>query len=365
MEAPFSIEAIAQSPALDAPHAGPGAGDAGFFHGLSKDLRLNFDLISRLEVTSRRGEVALVNAAGLDLHKTFSDESGNIGTMVLQPYVVRRDNQYSRLYDMNDDDAFVLELHASSFNLTRFGQGRTNLRVGHFDVPFGLEPLVDTHFTLQQYLTHHNVGFHMDWGAALNGALPEFDYEVAVTRGTGEDLNDRGHDTYLASGRIGTPSDRNTVLGLSALYGEVADRHGTHRVDEGNPVDEDFREREQWVRRWRVGADATHLVDVFALRGEASAGEDFDQAVWNLLGEVEWTAPDGALSTYVQGAYLAQNGWLGWDADVRMLIGLEWHITHVLSFSAQWTHEFETYFDVEGGAHSHEDTYTFQMRARF
>ena len=72
----------------------------------------------------------------------FSDDEGDIGTLLLQLYVVRRDNQYSRFFRMNNDDAFVIELHDFYFNLTRFGRGRRNLKIGHFDVPFGLEPMV-------------------------------------------------------------------------------------------------------------------------------------------------------------------------------------------------------------------------------
>lgn len=336
-----------------------------FLKSLGENLRLNFDFVSRVEITSKRGEAAFLNTVGVDIHKVFSDDEGDIGTLLLQLYVVRRDNQYSRFFRMNNDDAFVIELHDFYFNLTRFGRGQRNLKIGHFDVPFGLEPNEDTHFTLRQFIPLHDAGFKKDWGVSLNGSPPDFDYEVSLTRGTGRDLNDHGHDTYLVAGRIGTPADENFTVGLAAFYGEVHDRHGTHRVDEADPRGKGIRESEEWVRRWRVGGDATWILGQFTLRSEMSGGQDFDQDVANVLGEVMWTTPDEAFSAYLQGIYLGQDGFLGWSEDIKSRLGLVWNIDERITVSAQWIHEFQTHVNVERGPHSHEDSYTLQFRVRF
>ncbi len=341
------------------------ASEPDFLESLGENLRLNFDFVSRVQTTSKRGEAAFVNAIGVDIRKVFSDDKGDIGTLLLQPYIVRRDNQYSRLFTMNNDGASIIELHDVYFNLTRYGRGQRNLKIGHFDVPFGLEPNVDTHFTLRQFIPLHEAGFKKDWGISLNGSPPAFDYEVSLTRGTGRDLNNHGHETYLAAGRIGTPAEKNFVFGLSALYGEVHDRHGTHRVDEAPPIGYRDREIEEWVRRWRVGGDATWILGQVALRSEFSGGQDFDQDIANLLGEVMWTMPNEAFSAYLQGVYLAQDGFLGWTEDIKSRLGLVWKINEDVTVSAQWTHEFETYINAERGPHSHEDSYTLQFRVRF
>ena len=188
---------------------------------------------------------------------------------------------------------------------------------------------------------------------------------VSLTNGTGRDLNEHGHDTYLVAGRIGTPAEENSVFGLSALYGEVHDRHGTHRVDESPPIGYRDREIEEWVRRWRVGGDTTWILGQFTLRSEISGGQDFDQDVANVLGEVMWTAPNEAFSAYAQGLYLNQDGFLGWTEDIKSRMGLVWNINESLVLSAQWTHEFETYVNAERGPHSHEDSYSLQFRVRF
>lgn len=334
---------------------------------LGENLRINVDIVSRVQATSRRGEAEALFAIGLDMHKVFSDEEGDIGTAVLQPYLIRKDNSYmmpTRMIETDQDNGFSIELHDFYFNYTRWGRGRTNIKVGHFDVPFGIEPLVDTHFTLRQYLPMHDAGFKKDWGASLNGALPNIDYEASVTTGTGKDLTGLGKDPYLFAGRIGTPSDQNTVLGVSALYGEVIDDHGAHRVDEGDPLGK-VRQQQDIVQRWRVGLDGTHLIDQWTLRGEISGGEDFEQTVVNAVGEIEWTSSDEMFIAYLQARYNGQDGHFGWGDDVQSRLGLRWRLNSTLTFSAQWVHEFEHFGEHEGGLHLPEDTYSIQLRVRF
>lgn len=335
--------------------------------GLGDNLRVNVDFVARVQTTSRRREAESLLALGLDMRKVFSDEQGDIGTAVLQPYLIRMDNAYmmpTRMIDTDQDDEFSVQLHDFYFNYTRWGRGRTNLKIGHFDVPFGIEPLVDTHFTLRQYQAMHDAGFKKDWGLELNGAFPDFDYAVSATTGTGMDLTGLHKTPHLFAGRIGTPSDRNTILGVSALYGEVIDDHGAHRVDEGDPRG-DYRELEHVVRRWRVGVDGTHMIDQWTLRGEAAAGSDFDQTVLDTLGEVEWTSNDELFSAYMQGRYNLQDGLFGWDEDVQSRLGLRWRLNETVVLSAQWTHEFAHYASIEGGTHLPEDTYALQLRLGF
>ena len=68
-----------------------GAGQS-IWESLGENLRLNVDLLGRVTTTSRRSEPQGFAAVGLDAHKVFSDSDGDMGTMVLQPYLIRRDN---------------------------------------------------------------------------------------------------------------------------------------------------------------------------------------------------------------------------------------------------------------------------------
>ena len=340
-------------------------GGRSFWDGLGENLRINVDVVTRVKTTRRRGEAEGLVAVGLDIHKVFSDAQGDIGTLLLQPYLLRRDNVNPRPIEFPDgDDSFALELHDFYFNLTRWGRGRTNIKIGHFDVPFGLEPLYDTHFTIHQFIPMHDAGFKKDWGVSLNGAFPEFDYEVSVTTGTGMDLTGLDRDPYLVAGRIGTPSDRNRVLGLSALYGEVIDEHGIHRIDENDPLG-DVRELDGFVRRLRVGFDFTQIVNEFTFKGEVSGGRDFEQEVFNTLLEVSWTSPDDTLTAYLQGVYLGQDDHLGWDENVRTHLGALWKIDHQWKLSTEWVHDLRSWAENKGGVHINDDEFKFQLRVTF
>jgi hypothetical protein len=338
-----------------------------FLESLTDNLRLDVDVFTRIQTTSRRKEFEALSAIGLDMRKVFSDDSGDIGTAVLQPYLIRKDNPYmmpTRMIETDQSDEFSVELHDFYFNYTRWGRGQTNVKIGHFDVPFGLDPLVDTHFTVRQYQAMHDAGFKKDWGVELNGALPKFDYAVSATTGTGMDFTGIRESPFLIAGRIGTPSDENTVYGVSGLYGEVIDDHGAHRVDESDPRG-DTRQERNIVRRWRVALDATHMQGQWTYRGEAAAGSDFDQTVFDSLGEIEWTHSDEMFSAYLQGRYNAQDGFDGWDEDIQSRLGVKWRLNNTLTLSAQWVHEFAHYAEEKGGTHLVEDTFTVQLRARF
>ena len=208
-----------------------GAGDEadgsnGLLDVLGENLRLNVDIISRVETTRRRGEAAALNAIGLDLQKIFSDEKGDIATLLFQPYVVRRDNALPIPQHVEDDDDWEFEIHDFYLNVTRWGAGRTNFKIGHFDVPLGLEPNVDTHFTVRQLIPGPNLGQKKDWGVSLNDNLPSFDYEVALTQGSGAEFNAVNLGTvgmkrsagqnWAASGRASTVLGYlQTVTGLT------------------------------------------------------------------------------------------------------------------------------------------------------
>ena len=327
------------------------------------NMRLNVDIIGRGAYFTRRDEPQGLFAIGLDIHKVFSGEQGDFGTMLLQPYLVYRANPNPRMIRIDGDDAWIVELHKFYFDLTRFGRGRTDLKIGHFDVPFGREPRTDTHFTLQQLMPVVSTGFKLDWGVQLHGAFPEFDYAVSLTTGTGMDLTGSSSETYLVSGRIGTPSEQNFVIGLSGLYGQIHDDHVIHRVDEADPAER--AESAGFVRRWRVGVDFTQIISQLTINGQIDAGRDFDQSAFNTLLELNWFTADENFTVYIQGVYAGQDGIFGWDETVQSRLGCRWAIDKNWKLSAQWIHDFETYAEFRGGLHLDEDLLQVQLRLTF
>ena len=136
-----------------------------------ENLRMTVDLSSRIGLT-RGGGTAYQHVIGLDSHKVISGEGGDWGTVVMQGYLTRIDNQaqHPPFFDGADDTQFVYRI--VNLNLTRYGRGRFNVRVGHFEIPFGLEHVINTNGTLRDFMHGPNLGVKADWGAGVNGSFP-------------------------------------------------------------------------------------------------------------------------------------------------------------------------------------------------
>jgi len=72
-----------------------------------------------------------------------------------------------------------------------------------------------------------DLGLKWDWGLDLKGPAGEYDWEIALTIGSGETLRKphlfEGSDrtSYLITGRIGHPTYWNFQQGLSFLFGNL------------------------------------------------------------------------------------------------------------------------------------------------
>jgi hypothetical protein len=309
-----------------------------FLDRLEENLRLNVDVYSRGSTTHQRGQASWLNAVGLDLHKVFSAPDGDIGTLVLQPFLARRDNAIPVPHHTDGSSDWEIELHDFYFNLRRWGRGRTNIKVGHFDIPFGLEPTVDTHVRLHQLISNENIGMKKDWGVSINGELPKFDYEISLTQGSGHEWINKGKNHALAA-RIGTPGGRNFVAGASVFHGRILGHHGN------------------LMRRSRVGVDAAWKVEQFTLRSEASMGQDSDNDVLNALAEVNWNTPDQKFEAYLQGVYLGSEATGTWDEKVQTRVGGRWQMSKHFSLSAQYSHDI-----VDRATEPADGMFTIQLR---
>ncbi|MCH7720287.1 MAG: hypothetical protein IH988_04770, partial [Planctomycetes bacterium] len=269
----------------------------------SDNLRLTLDLSSRVTLSTRRGKVGSEQVIGLDLHKVFSDASGDWGTLRLQPYLTRIDNLAPRAPFFEDDDDWELAFRFFDFNYTRVDRGRLNFRIGHFEIPYGLEHLIDTNGTVRQLIPGRNLGLKADWGVSANGVLPYFDYELALTRGTGNEFFHR-RGPFTVAGRIGTPRDRNVILGMSVFHGRVWSpaavgqwRSGLRppsrvEADRGLTDTAGGRGRDDILRRTRFGIDVQWYLGTFGMLAEVSFGRDYNQDVFNGLAEINWSNAD-------------------------------------------------------------------------
>lgn len=249
---------------------------------LGENSRGSIDIASRVSSNLDTHEYAFLNVIGIDIHKVFSSDTADIGTLTLQPYLVKLNNVNNPPFIFDDGDDTKLTWRITNFNFTALNQGKFNIRVGHFEVPFGLEYQIDTNGTLRQ-LTNAQRGIKTDWGFSINGILPQFEYEVALTRGSGVEFS-RKDDPHLFSGRIGSLSNKNTVVGLSWLTGDVLAANGV-------------------VEQKYIGLDASYYYYQWQFMAESSIGKVAGNNKMNGFVEALWRNAKEDIAVYTQVEY--------------------------------------------------------------
>ena len=298
--------------------------------GWKDNLRFTVDVAVRPTYFGPTGDFGNAAFVGIDLHKVITSEDGDIGTLTLQPFLVRNDNiQNAPQSIFEDPHDWAIEWRIFNFNFTKYGKGKTNFRIGHFELPFGLEQIVNTNGTLRDFTHFQNFGIKNDWGVSFNGENKNVEYEVGLTRGSGNFYR-RRDDPFVVSGRIGTSRNEPIVLGLSALHGETLN----------------FDSLGGTTRRSRVGADLTVASEKFVYLSEISAGVENDDPVFTGLFEIDAYNNDETLLFYNQFVVRGIEQSNDWDFEVRDSIGIRWQPNSHWALSTQLTH----FFDVLGTA---------------
>ena len=335
---PAIILSLAAVVPLQAPDA-PEAAAPSWVEAWEDNLRWDLDLSTRGMVDSN-GNLSFLGAFGLDLHKVFTGADGrDRSTLIFQPYVLRIDGSDSPPGIFDSDHDYALQWRIANLNVALRERGELNVRVGHFEIPFGLEQNLDTNGTLRRTTHAQNFGFIADWGATLNGETQHVDYEFGWSRGSGNDYEDEGGNGVF-SGRIGTPREDLTVYGLSFAHGDF--------LRPGAPV-----------RQTRFAVDATTSWRSLGFQAEVSAGEVDSLGSTRALVEVNWTNPYETRLGWAQlfGATGERPG-----ADVETL---EARVGYRVQAAAHWTVSAQVNqpLIVDDGA-SKDAALTLQLRVR-
>ncbi|WDE08569.1 hypothetical protein SG34_032110 [Thalassomonas viridans] len=254
---------------------------------------------------------------GLDLHKVFSKDNGDIGTLVFQPYLTRLDDVVNPSFFFDNGNDRELIWRIANFNYKVLNNGKFNFRVGHFEVPFGLEQNIDTNGTLRQY-TFADRGIKADWGLSVNGATRSADYEIALTRGAGNTLEDTDNP-YIFSGRVGFPSHRNFILGGSWFYGRVL-------------------AGEETVRRKKLGVDLAYYHRHFEWLFELSAGKNDLNNTVSTLAEMSYRDASEHFHGYIQFRHQGiKSG--GWESEQVWTLGGSWQPSNHWGVSMQYARQ--------------------------
>ncbi|WP_085758815.1 hypothetical protein [Oceanicoccus sagamiensis] len=283
-------------------------------------------------------EHGMIYYLGLDLHKVFSRSTSDIGTLIFQPYLVRRKNTHYIFSDVGQEDDQELIWRVANFNYTALSNGGVNIRAGHFELPFGLEQTMDSNGTLRQF-TASDRAIKSDWGVSVNGVLPSYEYEVALSAGSGNTI-DRSQSPYLFSGRIGSASHQNYVVGGSWFYGDVL-------------VEKTITERR------KIGLDLAYYFRQWMWLAEISIGENDQQNTVSGFLELSQQIPQEHLHLYMQLKH-QQIKSEGWQSGGQFITGLVWEPYKNFTVSGQLLYSIE---EIEQQPRSNR--LSVQLRYRF
>lgn len=306
-----------------------------------ENLRFTIDGSSRVVFRSGDAETFYQNFLGFDLHKVFSGNSGDIGTLTLQGYLTRIDNMNPHPPIFDDEDDWRLIYRIFNYNFRGLGLNGPHIRIGHFEIPYGLEQDINTNGTLRQYGVERNLGLKADWGASVNGRFRTMDYEFSWTQANGQDLTWRGFDDrYTLAGRVGSDQWIEGIdLGLSGYYAELD--------GQGN-------------RRFRTGADLRWYYQLFGVFTELSVGETNQQSTLNSVVELNWRNPTEQFLLYTQFFYYSQDSSSGWSEYLQTTLGMRYAPDTHWAMSAQLGREVMG-FSTTG----RKTEFTLQARYRF
>ena len=172
-----------------------------------------------------------------------------------------------------------------------------------------LEQLVNTNGTIRDYIHFQNFSIKTDWGMTLNGEANDVEYELAVSRGSGNRYRRRS-DPFLLVGRVGTTRDKPVILGISGLHGETVNFGGVSGK----------------TRRSRVGIDMTVGAERVVYMAEATAGFQDDARVFSGLIELDTFNRDETILLYNQFVVRGFSETDEWDYEVRNSTGARWQV---------------------------------------
>lgn len=254
-----------------------------FAESFNDNLRWSIDLSSRVQHVNNADKTAYIQAIGLDSHRVLTTDTGDWGTLVTQVYATRIDNLSPHPGFFDDDHDWELVYRIFNLNVSRWADSFANIKIGHIELPFGLEHTITTNGNLRDYNHGRNLGPKADWGIGLNNQYQNWEYEVTLTSGGGQSL-DRGDDSYILAGRVGSNRDQAWVVGFSAYKADLSG-----------------------LERKRVAIDIQHYVGLFGLMLEVAGGSKGAINQLDSLAEVNWRTSDESLLVYGQFQYFSEN----------------------------------------------------------
>ncbi|MEH6347093.1 MAG: hypothetical protein V7785_18500 [Bermanella sp.] len=311
-------------------------GPVAALQNMDQNLRAAVDVSSKMVNYQSQNQTGSSYIVGIDIHKVFSHKNGDVGTLILQAYMTKLDNQVQHPGFFKDKDDEQLVYRIVSFNLTSREKSLPNLKLGHIELPYGLEHTINTNGTLYGFQQGSILGIKADWGMSLNKQMQRFEYEFSATSGGGQDISsDKGNHVYAA--RVGSLRNNNQVFGVSVYESSLQD-----------------------ITRRRVGLDFQHYWRLYGLLGQIDVGDDNGGDVRHLMMELNWRGPVEMTRAYLQAFHQSKNVATQKETRQGYTLGLQLDLIKEWDLSAQYQWDSHVF-----SAQSKQRVLSAQIRYRF
>jgi hypothetical protein len=283
---------------------------------IGEETRLAFDVSTRINLNQVNDRSSMLHFLGIDFFKTFSVNGRDVGTLLLQPYLIRAVHLSPHPGLFDDPNDVALQFRNLYYRLPPMFNRSMQISIGHVELPYGLEREYETNQTLQQFNNAVDGGHKTDWGLMLDGAAGKMKYDVTLTRGSGNEWRNDG-DPYLLTARFSTEMDHWYNLGLTVVQGELW--QGSGLTSERDRVAVDGRID---VRRW-------------TFKGQISNGHNGPIDARRSLLEVEWTYGFSEWTAYLQ-RFVFELGNQNFDQETHSL-GIRFEPTNHLQMDVDYS----------------------------
>ncbi|MDG1892325.1 MAG: hypothetical protein P8L18_13525 [Verrucomicrobiota bacterium] len=286
-----------------------------------QNLQYSIDLSTRYLHDSFPNSSGFQSAVGLDAYTKLTGAERDWATIVVQLYGMRLDGHPRPAPFFEGPDDWELMPRINTMNIHLLPDRSLNLKLGHYEIPYGLEVPINSNGTIRQLNHGPNLGIKVDYGVGINGTLEHFQYDLGVSRGAGVEF-DLDTDAYILSGRIGTVADRESFYGINSaglsIFHMEADQGG------GNTL-----------RRQRIGLDGQYYMGPFGAMGEFSVGHDSNRLLINSLVELNIVNKKETLLFYLQYRHRSIDRPAAWDEFANVGLGIRWAPDNHWAVSAQ------------------------------
>lgn len=289
--------------------------------GLLENHRLAVDLSGRLTHNNVDSDIAFIHSIGLDYHKVFSNDGADSGNILLQIYLNRIDNLNPHPPFYEDDSDWKLMCRICTYTFNTQWETPLDFKIGHIEIPFGLEHFVNTNGRILDYNHGRNLGLKADWGVGVESIQKEHQWEFFLGTGSGVDLR-LDNSNHVAAGRVGFKNGNFFSYGISGYNAELNS-----------------------IKRKRYAIDMQYYWYTFGLLSEFALGERNSQKNRDLLLELNWVTQDETWFVYYQWQHLKtkeetlnnhQNLYkmgVRFQPNPHFITSLEWVFNHENNFS--------------------------------